>query len=253
MILTSIMLATATPLGDHGAWISSDDYPIDALQNRVEGDVEAKLEIDRQGKATTCSVVASSGNVSLDDTTCRLLLERARFQPTQRKERQYFQTIVKWIIPATLIPIKLTGFTAFYNFKDGKPIGECAEEVIGQPDELLPLCEIMDSPEMMRKFGLNSLAPFSAMQLRMLFGPNGQISSRATGFDEKAQYRVLMKAHFEVHADGIAKNCAVIETINTETFGDICSVFDSDVAEFDVAGARQFPVPLVFIIDAFAK
>jgi TonB family protein len=62
---------------------SDEDYPPEAIRNREQGTVAFRLEVGGDGKPTGCSVVSSSGSSSLDATTCRLLLERARFTPAR--------------------------------------------------------------------------------------------------------------------------------------------------------------------------
>src|SRR4051812_1136936 len=60
---------------------SDQDYPSAALRNNEQGPVGFRLSIDAQGRPSGCSVTSSSGSPTLDSTTCRLLLERARFRP----------------------------------------------------------------------------------------------------------------------------------------------------------------------------
>lgn len=254
MILSSMMLVAMAPLGDPGAWISSDDYPIDALRNGVEGDVAVRLEIGQQGVPTACSVIASSGSASLDGATCRLLIDRARFQPTQKPEKIYYQTRIQWKIPETpLNPIALQGFTAFSNFKDGKPVGDCVEEVIGKPIELLPFCEIMTSPNDLSKLGLNNLPQFSSLKLRLLLIPKGELPKGRSSFDQTAQQHVLLKANFEIQADGSATNCNVVENKRSTALGEVCSAIESGETKFDTSGAGPYPVAITFVLDALTK
>lgn len=59
------------------------DYPPEALKNHWEGDVVADLTIDREGHVSKCDIFKSSGHVILDEKTCEVLRERARFAPAQ--------------------------------------------------------------------------------------------------------------------------------------------------------------------------
>lgn len=74
--------AVATPLsprGSPGSWVTNDDYPPSAQRDGVEGVTGFALAVGPDGKVTGCSVTGSSGSSLLDDTACRLLQRRARF------------------------------------------------------------------------------------------------------------------------------------------------------------------------------
>ena len=68
---------------DVAAWITSDDYPVAALNAGQHGTVAMKLQIDASGTVIGCSVTQSSGVAELDQATCRLGLTRARFFPAR--------------------------------------------------------------------------------------------------------------------------------------------------------------------------
>lgn len=61
--------------------ITDRDYPREASRARVGGDVEVRFTIQPSGRVSTCRVSRSSGDASLDATTCRLIEERFRFKP----------------------------------------------------------------------------------------------------------------------------------------------------------------------------
>jgi TonB family protein len=76
----------AAPLaGSLPKLLTSDDYPNAALRNEEQGIVEIRLDVDAAGHVTSCTVTASSGSDSLDTTTCRLMIERARFTPARNR------------------------------------------------------------------------------------------------------------------------------------------------------------------------
>jgi protein TonB len=68
------------------ALFTSDDYPVDALRRNEQGTVATRLRIDSNGRVSGCTIVASSGSRSLDDATCKILTERARFSPARDAE-----------------------------------------------------------------------------------------------------------------------------------------------------------------------
>lgn len=61
--------------------IRDRDYPKEASHARVVGVVEVRFTIQPSGRVTGCRVTRSSGDGSLDATTCRLIEERFRFRP----------------------------------------------------------------------------------------------------------------------------------------------------------------------------
>ena len=95
----------AAPVGNPADWFSPDAYPLDALRNGRAGRVVVEVGLDSTGKPVTCNVVQSSGTTSLDEGTCKLALERGKFDPaTDRKGRPIassFTLPVRREIPGT--------------------------------------------------------------------------------------------------------------------------------------------------------
>lgn len=58
-----------------------EDYPPRALREEVEGTVGVRVTVTADGRATGCSVTASSGNSDLDAGACRSLERYGRFEP----------------------------------------------------------------------------------------------------------------------------------------------------------------------------
>ncbi|WP_411342186.1 energy transducer TonB [Sphingopyxis sp. J-6] len=61
--------------------IDDDDYPAAASRSKIGGEVETLFTILPTGRVTGCRVTRSSGDASLDATTCRLIEKRFRFRP----------------------------------------------------------------------------------------------------------------------------------------------------------------------------
>lgn len=93
----------AMPLGSPGDWVTTADYPKQALADSVDGAVQFRLDIDRLGEPSACTVLISSGSPQLDATACNLIMVRARFSPaTDRRGRAVpgtYTNRVRWIIP----------------------------------------------------------------------------------------------------------------------------------------------------------
>lgn len=62
-------------------WFKAADYPEAALYHERQGTVYVEFVIRADGTATDCSVAKSSGHADLDRHACRVLQNRARFQP----------------------------------------------------------------------------------------------------------------------------------------------------------------------------
>jgi protein TonB len=70
-----------TPKGNFQSLMSTDDYPSASIRNEEEGTVAFRLVVGADGRVTGCTVTTSSGHPALDETSCRLLSRRARFNP----------------------------------------------------------------------------------------------------------------------------------------------------------------------------
>lgn len=81
-------------------WISgairNRDYPKDASRARVGGEVEVRFTIQPSGRTSDCRVTRSSGDTSLDSTTCRLIEERFRFRPATNAAGQAVASQYGW-------------------------------------------------------------------------------------------------------------------------------------------------------------
>ena len=65
------------------SYFSDEDYPEEAVRANEQGAVTFKLGVGPDGKPSSCSVTVSSGSANLDSTTCRVLMERSRFEPAR--------------------------------------------------------------------------------------------------------------------------------------------------------------------------
>jgi protein TonB len=95
--------ARATPNGDPGGWVTTDDYPPAAARAGQQGRTGFRLDIGSDGHATACTVVSSSGSDELDRTACRLLQRKARFTPAKdiagRATASHYSGTVVWTLP----------------------------------------------------------------------------------------------------------------------------------------------------------
>jgi protein TonB len=93
----------ATPSNSSTRWITNDDYPRRALVDEVEGSASYRLVIGTNGKVSSCELTSPTGNRALDEATCRLISNRARFDPATdesgAKVVGTYSGSVRWEIP----------------------------------------------------------------------------------------------------------------------------------------------------------
>ncbi len=93
-----------TPLDNPGNWITDNDYPVSALVDGVEGMTAFSLTVGVDGRVSDCQVTTGSGSEALDETTCLVLRQRARFNPAldgkNRPTEGIYKNRIHWRIPA---------------------------------------------------------------------------------------------------------------------------------------------------------
>ena len=72
-----------SPSGNLTGIVRYQDYPAEALKKGEQGTVTVLLTVDERGGVAGCAVEKSSGSASLDAQTCRVLSERAKFDPAK--------------------------------------------------------------------------------------------------------------------------------------------------------------------------
>jgi protein TonB len=87
-MITALLLFAAQAIDqpkpiDPVTWISSNDFPFEALKDEVGGKVEYEVSVDASGNPADCRIQATSGHAVLDQATCSLIIRRARFEPAK--------------------------------------------------------------------------------------------------------------------------------------------------------------------------
>ncbi len=98
----SVPPKAASPRGNAGSWATNDDYPSGALRREEQGTTGVRLSVGADGRVTGCDVTSSSGSKELDDTTCRLLQRRGRFNAATANGEPVagsWSTSIRWQIP----------------------------------------------------------------------------------------------------------------------------------------------------------
>jgi TonB family protein len=85
------------------SYLSDDDYPAEAIRNEEQGTVQFTLHVTAEGAVGRCEVIASSGSAILDGTTCRIMVERVRFEPARdargRAVPDRVTSRLRWVLP----------------------------------------------------------------------------------------------------------------------------------------------------------
>ena len=63
--------------------IKGSDYPRAAAEADITGMVSVRYVVDTRGRVPECEITHSSGSAILDDATCRVIMERFRFDPSR--------------------------------------------------------------------------------------------------------------------------------------------------------------------------
>ena len=72
-----------TPSRLIGGRLRDSDYPPAAYRAGIGGTVHVRFVVGVAGRITDCRVTQSSGNAELDETTCRLMIQRLRYRPAR--------------------------------------------------------------------------------------------------------------------------------------------------------------------------
>lgn len=82
--------------------LKDSDYPAQAGDAGIGGTVSVRYHVEVNGRVTGCMVTRSSGNAALDDTTCRLIEKRFRYDPSRDADGRPVRSIIvvdhDWII-----------------------------------------------------------------------------------------------------------------------------------------------------------
>jgi protein TonB len=93
----------ARPRNDPARWITTNDYRSSWIARELTGTARFRLYIAADGRVTGCAITGSTGHAALDTATCRLLEQRARFEPARNARGDAvagsFVNAVRWELP----------------------------------------------------------------------------------------------------------------------------------------------------------
>jgi periplasmic protein TonB len=129
-------VAPPSPARLRAGSISNDDYPPAAIRAEQQGTTTALISVGADGRVQRCEIAGSSGSAILDETTCRLITRRFRYQPAVRDGQPTASTVrqrVTWRLPEDEAPQINFLQGRFTQIVTGGPAGfvDCRIEFIG--------------------------------------------------------------------------------------------------------------------------
>ena len=92
-----------TQRGGIASLFSADDYPREAIANNEQGTASVRIKVSKEGKASDCQIIESSGSETIDKQTCNIIVNRARFQPARTNSGEAVDSIalqrIRWELP----------------------------------------------------------------------------------------------------------------------------------------------------------
>lgn len=83
------------------SWLRSDDYPKESLRQGNNGIVRIRLDIDDKGGVVACRVIGRTSPDEFADLSCKLITQRARFDPAldaqSKPVRSFFVAKILWL------------------------------------------------------------------------------------------------------------------------------------------------------------
>jgi TonB family protein len=126
------------PVTNPGRWATNDDYPARAMREEREGTTGFRLIVGADGVPSACEVTSSSGHGDLDGTTCRLLMERARFRPGRNARGEpaggTYSNRIRWQIPTDIGSFAETAGWSFDIMRESWPRAPISRSAAKQMD-----------------------------------------------------------------------------------------------------------------------
>ena len=86
-----------------GSISGASDYPRGARRAGIEGSVAVRFTVRTDGSVSDCEIIRSTANEELDETTCRLIERRFRYQPARDAAGRPVPEVVTrtfdWMLP----------------------------------------------------------------------------------------------------------------------------------------------------------
>lgn len=258
LLAAAPVVTSPKPINNPGDWASSGDYPAEALKAKAYGTVRFRVEVKDDGTPLKCDVIEGSGNASLDNKTCELVLSRAAFGPAGEdgySVRNTYQSSIRWSFPAPSPLNKITteGNTGTAKISaDGAIIG-CIDRLIGNPSDDPVGCSFIRNEALIKSRLPSALQFYEQITVRILIKPTSAQEPAISGYMSGDEHIVLTTADFTVPASGYPQDCVASEWIVEGEDLDICQIFAGDENKFEPDAQRTTPVPMQVLIEMWAK
>jgi TonB family protein len=238
------LLLAAVPTSNPGGWISTDDYPEEALASELEGTVEFVLVVGKDGSVNDCKIVGSSGHDFLDAQTCSLLAERARFEPADASST--YRSRVAWRIPPTpKMTLETQGVYAIGSFSPDGEMSGCVDGKIGDPVDAPNMCSGLRESDVLSTILGDDERDFRQLELRMFYRPASLPDPALESAGDNLRRIELVRADFVVDKNGHGRECSLYATdVTPPQMSEFCEVFDQEKADFVADANRTTPVPM---------
>ena len=102
-VKVTLKLETQGTVGSPGQWITNNDYPRAEMVQQIEGTVTFQLKVNSTGAVEKCVILHSSNAAALDQLSCKLMMQRAKFTPALDANDQpitsFYVNRIRWQIP----------------------------------------------------------------------------------------------------------------------------------------------------------
>jgi hypothetical protein len=124
------------PVRPMAAWVSDSDYPAAAIQRGAAGIVGFWIEVGADGMPRRCTITQAA-DPDLDRTTCRIFMDRARFQPARDRRGRavpgFVTGRIRWVLPEEGPPPLMALHVATVLTLDARNNLTCAMSANGMP------------------------------------------------------------------------------------------------------------------------
>lgn len=247
-VIVALLASGLTPLSDPSGWISTDDYPAEAVDAGEAGAVLVSLTVANDGSPVTCAISESSSSDTLDSATCSLLMQRARFSRSDDGEPRIYRQRVVWAIPEAFAASE-GSMLANLSLDGTGGVLACEKQVVG--GEVFPDDPCDFGPQTLGLLFGDALQGALGAHYRLAILPRDENAISIDAKPRAVSHRVLMELHFDMTPAGVGVNCQAVQL--DELFGseNPCDWMSSDRPEFAPDSTRTTNRPMKIILDSW--
>jgi TonB family protein len=247
------LAATAIALLEKASVVGSliPDYPEEALAKNEEGKVTVALIVAADGKPSSCKVTIPSTSTALNESSCKFLLEQARYPATKSAQLRVKTQTIDWRIPPpNPISTVKTGVVVNFSINDRGEVSNCKEQVVGEyPQDEFSMCRDVAERGGLSKVIESKLSFNSNAFIRIFIDTIQSGPSSSTINIVYTKNSTLLEALFDVTPAGFVNNCRTIFLDPIFPAEDICLGFSKKHPEFKADKMRKSPQKMRLFID----